>query len=141
MQTNHTDTLLHTLHTGQHSLVVAKDGAVHTFDGPGVSDLLRLLRERPTLLAGAAVADKIIGKAAAALMICGGVSAVSTDVISTPALALFRQHGIEPSYAQEVHHIINRAHDGWCPLERTCYDLQQPEAIRQAILAFIQTRR
>ena len=39
----------------------------------GVADLFRLLREEPQLLRGAFIADKVVGKGAAALMVLGGV--------------------------------------------------------------------
>ena len=38
----------------------------------GVADLFRLLREEPQLLRGAFIADKVVGKGAAALMVLGG---------------------------------------------------------------------
>ena len=59
--------LINLLHEGNHSLVVA-NGDVATFDGKGVSDLYNLLREDPIFLDGADVADKVVGKGAAALL-------------------------------------------------------------------------
>ena len=78
------DDLIKLLHEGNHSLVVS-NGEVRTFDGRGVADLYRLLRQEPELLRGASVADKVIGKAAAALMIRGQVKEVHGDVVSSPA--------------------------------------------------------
>ena len=37
---------------------------------------------------GAAIADKVIGKGAAALMVLGGFKTVYADIISTPALVI-----------------------------------------------------
>lgn len=51
---------------------------------------------------GAAIADKVIGKGAAALMVLGGFKTVYADIISTPALALLCEAGIETTFAQEV---------------------------------------
>ena len=48
----------------------------------GVKDLLRILTATPTLLAGSFIADKVVGKGAAALMTAGGVAAVYADTIS-----------------------------------------------------------
>lgn len=72
---------------------------------------------------GAAIADKVIGKGAAALMVLGGFKTVYADIISTPALALLCEAGIETTFAQEVPHIINRDKTGWCPLETACMEL------------------
>lgn len=60
--------LIDILHEEHHSLVVA-NGDVCTFDGRGISDLYNLLSEDPEFLRGASVADKVVGKGAAALMI------------------------------------------------------------------------
>ena len=67
------DELIRILQDGNHSLVVAGDG-IRTFDGRGISDLYDLLTEHPGWLRGASVADKVVGKGAAALLILGGVS-------------------------------------------------------------------
>ena len=59
--------IIRLLHEGKHSLVVS-NGEVRTFDRRGVADLYALLREDSDFLKGASVADKVVGKAAAALM-------------------------------------------------------------------------
>ena len=62
--------IIRLLHEGKHSLVVS-NGEVRTFDRRGVADLYALLQEDSDFLKGASVADKVVGKAAAALMIFG----------------------------------------------------------------------
>lgn len=59
-----------------------------------------LLENEPEFLLGAFVADKVVGKGAAALMVLGGVKHVYTDVISTPALDLFKTYGVEVSFSE-----------------------------------------
>ena len=113
------DDLVQILRNGNHSLVVAGDG-IRTFDGRGISDLYGLLTEHPDLLRGASVADKVVGKGAAALLVLGGVREVHADVISTSALVLFEDTGISVRFAQEVPYIINRQGDGICPVETLC---------------------
>ena len=58
--------IIRLLHEGKHSLVVS-NGEVRTFDRRGVADLYALLREDSDFLKGASVADKVVGKAAAAM--------------------------------------------------------------------------
>ena len=111
--------LIRLLHEGNYSLVVAH-GEIRTFSGRGVSDLYALSGE-------ASVADKVVGKAAAALMIVAGVSELHADVISRPALDLLAGSGVKVGYAEEVPHVINRSGTGWCPLETRCRDLRTPE--------------
>ena len=50
----------------------------------GVADLFRLLHEEPQLLRGAFIADKVVGKGAAALMVLGGVEGFFAGVVSRP---------------------------------------------------------
>ena len=118
--------IIRLLHEGKHSLVVS-NGEVRTFDKRGVADLYALLREDSEFLKGASVADKVVGKAAAALMIVAGVSELHADVISRPALDLLAGSGVKVGYAEEVPHVINRSGTGWCPLETRCRDLRTPE--------------
>lgn len=111
--------LIKLLYSGHHSLVVARK-EVRTFDGRGISDLYCLLTEDPGFLQKASVADKVVGKGAAALMVLGGVQEVYAGVISTPALNLFRENGITVRFGQEAPNIINRAGNGICPVEQLC---------------------
>ena len=114
--------LVDVLHEGPHSLAVrdACSGHVAVFDGRGVSDLFRLLNEAPGFLRGADVADKVVGKGAAALMILAGINTLHADVISSPALELFEGSLVKVSFGKEVPNIINRGGDGICPVETLC---------------------
>ncbi len=130
------DDLIQILHTGGYSLVAANE-EIRTFNGRGVSDLYRLLQEEPDFLHGALIADKVIGKAAAGLMIRGDVIEAYADTISTPAIALLRENGVKVTFTEEVHHIINRTKDGWCPMEKACYELQSVDEICHAVQCFV----
>ena len=110
------------LHRGGWSCVIGNNGRMHTFSQRGVMDLLRLLHEDPQLLRGAFVADKVVGKGAAALMVLGGVAELYTDVISTPARQLLEAGGVKVAAATESANIRNRAGDGICPVESLCAD-------------------
>ena len=128
------------LHEGGHTLVVANGNVFRTFDRRGVADLYRLLREEPEFLRGAVVAGKVVGKAAAALMLLGGVAELHTDVISGKAIELLHGSSLRYAYDLEVPHIINRARDGWCPLETRCRDCRTAEECLTQIEAFIASR-
>ena len=131
------DELVRRLHEGGHTLVVANGEEIRTFDRRGVTDLYRLLREEPGFLHGAVVADKIVGKAAAALMLLGGVRELHTDIISRKALELLHGSDLRYTYDVEVPHVINRTQDGWCPLETRCRDCRTPEECLMQIEAFL----
>lgn len=129
--------LIDILHSEGLTLVLkSDDGTIHRFTQRGVKDLLKLVTENPETLKGALIADKAVGKAAAACMVVGGVKHVHADVMSEPALALFQHHGVEAEYGTLVDHIINRTGDGWCPMERLSRDENDPAVIIQKIKEF-----
>ncbi|ADV44306.1 DUF1893 domain-containing protein [Bacteroides helcogenes] len=129
--------IINMLHAGGYSCVIKKRDELRTFTQRGVSDLYDLYQTDPVFMKGAAIADKIIGKGAAALMVLGGIEKVYADIISTPALALLCDAGIETSFAQEVPHIINRDKTGWCPLETACSQLKYATEMYLVIQDFI----
>ena len=100
--------LINLLHTGGYSCTIANGGKIRTFTQRGVADLYDLLTQEPEFLKGALIADKVVGKGAAALMILGGIKELYTDIISTKALELFRKSDVKVDFAQEVAFIWNR---------------------------------
>ena len=58
-----------------------------------------LLTQEPEFLKGALIADKVVGKGAAALMILGGIKELYTDIISTKALELLQKSDIKVEFA------------------------------------------
>lgn len=131
-------TLVDILHSGGHSLVVrTQDGSISCFDSRGVSDLYHILSSRPETLEGADVADKVVGKGAAALMALGKIARLHTDVISRPALELLESSGIPASFDILVENIINRSHTGICPVETLCLECVTPEECLPKIENFL----
>ena len=63
--------LINLLHTGGYSCTIANKGEIRTFTQRGVADIYDLLTQEPEFLKGASIADKVVGKGAAALMILG----------------------------------------------------------------------
>lgn len=109
--------LIEMLHRLQCSCVIANCNNITVCHERGVKDLLRLLKTSPATLEGASIADRIIGKGAAALMILGRVRDVYADIISETAVELFSHTGIKVSWGECVPEIINRAGTGRCPVE------------------------
>ena len=131
-------TLIPLLHAGKFSCVIRKGAEVRTFTQRGVADLYELLTTEPDFLKGCSIADKVIGKGAAALMIQGGVKEVYADVISQPALTLFQAFDIDVSYDTLTDNIINRAGTGICPVEQRCLPLEKLEDMVGAIRDFVE---
>ena len=129
--------LIDILHRGTYSCVIRKGDDTRTFHQRGVADLWQLCHDGEHFLQGAHIADKVIGKGAAALMIHGGACEVYADVISHPALALLQEHGIEVSYREMTDRIVNRRGDGLCPVETLCVDLTTIDDMVDVISNFI----
>lgn len=126
--------LIDILHNEGLTLVVrSENGEIHRFTQRGVKDLLTLVSEHPDILNGAMIADKAVGKAAAACMVVGGAKQVYADVMSEPALSLLQAHGVEAACGQLVDHIINRTGTDWCPMEKASRDEDNPLAIIEKI--------
>lgn len=100
------------------SLVVESRDEVRTYDKKGVRDLIWLLDNEPERLHGARLADKVVGKAAAGLMVQGGASEVYAEVMSRLATPLLDHAGITYTYGQLVDRIVIPEGDTRCPLEQ-----------------------
>ncbi len=132
------DDLWTLLQEGGYTLVVrSADGEIATSRERGVRPLYSLLRRSPALLLRASLADKVVGKGAAAMMVAGGVSRVRTGVVSRPALQMLQNHGVEVQYEEVVEGIVNRSRTGPCPVERLCAEASTPEACLPLIEIFI----
>ncbi len=121
------------------SCVIRQGDEIRSFHERGVRNLYELLEHDPAFLKGASVADKVVGKGAAALMVLGGVREVYAGVISTSAVELLRRSGVRLLLGQEVPYIINRAGTGRCPVESLCLDAESPEQCFERIGTFLQT--
>ena len=129
-----------TLHKENCSCVILKNGELTVYKGPGISDLLRLLKTEPEKLQGAFVADKVIGKAAAALLILGEVDSIYTDLISDGAIELLRKSPVKVSFSERVSIIMNRTKDNICPMENVCSVANSPQECYERINEFIQSK-
>lgn len=129
--------LVDILHREHCSCVIRNRGNIKLCHSRGVKDLYDLVHDGSGLLHDAEIADKVVGKGAAALMIAGGVAAVYADVISIPALGLLESAAVAVDYAALVPNIINRAGTGICPVETLCRDCTTAEECLPIIAGFI----
>ncbi|MDD3886450.1 MAG: DUF1893 domain-containing protein [Victivallaceae bacterium] len=101
--------------------------------GHGVSPLLVVYETHRDEMRGAVVVDKVIGRAAAAVAICGKVRHVHGEVMSEDALKFLNDNGISGSATLMVPRILNRDRSGLCPLERSVDGISEPEAAMAAL--------
>lgn len=107
------------------SLVVKNHGIVTTYSKPGVRDLEYLLDHDPEMLHGATIADKVIGKAAAAMVVVGGVKELYAEVMSKKAIPFLDDAGIIYTYGTLVDTI--KEEGDRCQLEKITAPATTPE--------------
>lgn len=120
--------------SGHHALVVRHADVVKTFDDAGLRALVTLLTTSPQTLWGADVADKVVGRAAAALLIRGGIKRLYTPLISETAIRLLKNSTINFTYDASVPYIQNKARDGMCPMEALALRASDAEEAATLIL-------
>ena len=118
-------------------VVRSADGEIREFHRQGVIDLFTLLTEEPQMLKDAQIADRVIGRGAALLMVKGRVREVFAYVISEPALDILRQAGIPAAYTTLQPHIINRTGTDICPIEKLTSVTADPDEAYRLIKNFL----
>lgn len=108
-----------------HSLLVYKDGKISYQDEHGIKPLLIQIKKKG--LKNAIVVDKVIGKAAALLMVYGKVKQVHTNIIAKDAMTVFEKYNIEYSANEVVEYIKNQTKDGLCPMEEKVKNINKPK--------------
>lgn len=129
--------LIKKLDEGNYSCVIGKDGEVRTYNQKGVQDLYDLVKEQNPIMKNAMIADKVIGKGAAAMIVLGGFSEVFTHAICTSAKEMLESNGIHVTFDKEVDYIINNAGTDWCPLEKRVKDCKTAEECWPIIEDFV----
>lgn len=94
----------------------------------------------PQELNGAEIADRVIGRGAALLLVKGHVKGVYARLISEPALLVLNGAGITTSYDHCVPSIINREGTGMCPVEKLTMSITDSEIAFQVIEEFLKTK-
>ena len=112
-------------------------GELRTFSRRGVADLFSLVTDEPDFLRGASVADRVIGRGAALLLVKGGAREVYARVISSGALEVLRSAGIETSFGEEVPNIINRTGTDICPVEKLTANTSSSDEAYERIKQFL----
>ncbi len=113
------------LQAGAFRCVLVRNGEERTALSRGVSPLLDWLDERDAL-EGAAVADRIVGKAAALLFVLGRVRSVHAEVLSRTGQAVLEQYAIPYSFGTLTERIRNRDNTDDCPMEKAVADVNAP---------------
>lgn len=98
-------------------VVMYSDGRIGEYYSPRVKDIVSILKKDKNALNEAVVADRVIGKVAASLLIKAGVKKLYANVISEYAISVLEKYEVDYSYNEKVEYIINNEKTGMCPME------------------------
>ena len=102
-----------------------KKGKISFQDEHGIQPLLIQIKKKG--LKNAIAVDKVIGKAAALLMVYGKVKQVHTNIIAKDAITVFEKYKVKYSYNEIVDYIQNVKKDGLCPMEQKVLNVNSPK--------------
>ena len=112
--------------TGDLTCVLVKGDTVYTSDKKGIAPLIGFINEGRDLK-GFSVADRIVGKAAASLIIHAGIKEAYGEIMSEKGMDKLDEYDIPYSFKTKVPRIINRRGDDICPMEKTVQDIDDPK--------------
>lgn len=99
-------------------VVLDRKNNIFVSDENGIIPLIRLAINTENDLREAYVADKIIGRAAAAIIVHVGIKECYAHLISETAIELLEENDIAYSYFKKCPTILNRDKSGICPMEK-----------------------
>ena len=112
---------------GKAGCVIIKNGKiVHDENGRGIAPILDIYRQHPDKMKDSILVDKVIGKAAAMVAICGKVKYVHAELICDSAVEILQKHNIKVTYTLRVKDSLNRRRNGLCPMEQTVLNISDP---------------
>lgn len=122
-------------------IVMSEDGRTASATGHTILPLVELIEREPEMFRGGFVADKVIGKGAASLLVCAGAGSVYASLMSDAGLKTLRENGIEASWKTLTSLILNNRGDGSCPVEALVKDIEGAEASAEAVRGFAERLR
>lgn len=129
-------------HSHGYSFVIVHSNQMLAFGTrDGVGELLEIVAEAGDGLRGAALADKIVGKAVAMVAAHAGIGAVYSPLMSEPAVQALQQRGIQVESDHTVAFIQNKRGDGLCPMEQLTLPFAEPPAAVRALENFVAQRK
>ena len=109
------------------TFVAVRNGRIMDSHDRGIAPIMALVLADTNALRGACVADKVIGKAAALLLVRAGVERLFANTISEHAMSLLSEYHLTFEFGQSVPYIMNRAGDGMCPMQSLVLEVNDPE--------------
>lgn len=109
---------------GKYTCVILNNNEIYTSRDRGVKPLLDWYNNVDSC--GGVAADKVVGKAAAFLYVLMDISEIYAKVISRPAYEVLKNYGVKITYDEIVDAIRNRSNTGFCPMESSVWEINEP---------------
>lgn len=107
-----------TLFENEYSIVVVKENEIiYKSESKGLQSLISLYKNNEDTLENSSIADKVIGRAAALILVDANIKEVYADLISQNAIDILDKSDIPYEYKTQVKEIKNRDNTGMCPME------------------------
>lgn len=120
--------------TGNSLMIYEEGKLIFESDLGGIRPHLKAINELGKKLEGTLMVDKILGRAAAFLVIYSKAAEAITAVVSSPGKAVLEKYGVKFSYAEEVPHIKMKNGVIYCPFESMVQGIEDPVEAYHAIV-------
>lgn len=108
-------------------VLIVKDGSFIQKQGRGLMPLLTMYNDHKEAMCDAILVDKVVGRAAASIAICGKVKYVYGELMSEEAVEFLKENGIATGSTTLVHGILRRDKSGPCPMEQSIKEINNAE--------------
>ena len=117
------------------SLMIYKNGELlFESDLGGIRPHLKAINEHGGNLEGTLMVDKILGRAAAFLVVYSKAAEAITNIVSTPGKQVLEDNHLKFSYREEVAHIKMKDGVIFCPFESMVQGINDPVEAYAAIV-------
>jgi len=117
------------------SLMIYSDGRlIFQSASKGIRPHLEAIETHGEALRGTLMVDKIVGRAAALLILYSGAAEAQAHVLSRPGRQVLDMYGLPTSYVELVDHIKMKDGSIYCPFERMVQGVTDPDEAYAAIV-------
>jgi hypothetical protein len=119
------------------SLVIVKDSnSLFESNASGIDGLLQAIEDLGNNIIASSIADKVVGRAAALLIIYSDIKEVYTTFLGEEGFRLLKEHNILVEYENLVPTILDREGKNMCPFEKFAMTINLKEEVYDQLKAF-----
>ncbi|MBN2897876.1 MAG: DUF1893 domain-containing protein [Clostridia bacterium] len=121
------------------AIIIVKNGQlIFESKEKGIKPLYTAFTTIRAELAGAALVDRVTGRAAAMLSTGAKIEALHAKLLSERAIEMLEAAGVAYSYDKLVPYIKNRTQTGSCPVEQLSADVTDVQVLVEKIKGFLE---